>query len=189
MDDEHYFDLLQGYPIVFELEGLSRGLGPEHPTVRVLADARKSLDAEKLEAAQAAFDALPEQVVNRALYPWTGGPPPSYICELYSASKLIGKAYGRDPVRCYLQIDAREGGGNSRWPADRDGHVVDPALVYEPRVYGWPVRVQIMEGSNREVVKDLLRKILDTLDRDWDMLIDPDSYPTVLPMEVDLENW
>jgi hypothetical protein len=77
VDDDCFIDLLQKYgPVFFELEDISRVLGTEHPTVRLMTDATESLDEDKLEAAQAAFDALPEQVLNRARYPWVGCPPP-----------------------------------------------------------------------------------------------------------------
>ncbi len=193
MDDDDFFDLLEEYSdVFFELEGVSRVLGPEHPTVRLMADAKESLDEEKLEAAQAAFDALPEQVLDRAHHPWIGCPPPSGIREKFRKfliPELVGEAYGKDPMGCYLQIDAREGLYDCYGPADGDGHVVDPALVYDPRLSNWPVRVQILEGSDPMVVKDLLKKILHKLDQDWDELTNPNSYPSILPCDGRFGAW
>ncbi len=194
VDDDCFIDLLQKYgPVFFELEDISRVLGTEHPTVRLMTDATESLDEDKLEAAQAAFDALPEQVLNRARYPWVGCPPPSGIREKLRKvllPELVGESYGKDPVGCYLQIDARKAWEDDPyWPADGDGHVVDPALVYDPGTHGWPVRVQIAEGSDQNVVRELLMKILDKLDEDWDELTDPDSYPNIFPVGEEILPW
>ncbi len=190
---EHVSDLIQTYSSVFfELESTSRVFGPEHPTVRLMEDATESLDEEKLEAAQAAFDALPKQVLYRAHHPWIGCPPPSGIREKFRKfliPELVGEAYGKDPMGCYLQIDAREDLYDCYGPADGDGHVVDPALVYDPRLSNWPVRVQILEGSDPMVVKDLLKKILHKLDQDWDELTNPDSYPSILPCDGRFGAW
>ncbi len=194
MDEEHFIDCLQRYQDVFlELEGISRVLGADHPTVKLMTDATEDLDEEKLEAAQAAFDALPEQVVNRARHPWIGYPPPAGIREKLRKvliPELVGESYGKDPVGCYLQIDAYEGDWD--WPdshPDQDGHVIETALVYDPKASDWPVHVQILEGSDKKIVKDLLRKILDKLDEDWDELTDPDSYPNIFPVGEEIFPW
>ncbi len=178
LEEEHYFFLLNCFePVFFEQENLSGILGPEHPTVRLMEDAEESLNWEKLQEAQAAFYALPEEVLNRVYHPWMGCPPPPGTTQKLReelTEERIGDSYGLEMVEAYLQIDAREVGENSTWPADEDGHAVVPTLVYDLREYeGWPVRVQIAEGSDPEVVKDLLEKILDNLAQNWDELTDP----------------
>jgi hypothetical protein len=180
LTDEEYFILVDTFqPVFFEQESASRVLGSEHPTVRLMEDAQESLDEEKLKEAQAAFDALPEEVLDRIYHPWMGCPPPPGTAQKLTENlteERIGDLYGLEMVEGYLQIDAREVGENAPWPADEDGHTVDPALVYDLRENGgWPVRVQIAEGSNPKVVKELLQKILANLER-WDELTDPNLH-------------
>ncbi len=178
LEEEHYFFLLNSFePVFFESEGVSRVLGPEHPTVRLMEDAAKSLDWEKLEEAQAAFYALPEGVLHRVYHPWIGCPPPPGTTQKLReelTEERLGDLCGLEMVECYLQIDAREVGEDAPWPADEDGHAVQPALVYDLRDSGgWPVRVQIAEGSDKQQALDLLKKILHNLEQNWDELTDP----------------
>ncbi len=188
LDDEYYFYLVNSYqPVFLELEGVSRVLGSEHPTVKLMKEAAESLDVEKLEAALAAFDALPEHVLHQSHHPWIGYPPPPGTREKLRKELipvLVGETSGPEPVGCYLQIDACETWEGAPWSADEDGHVVDPALVYDPRVYkDWPVHVQILEGSDKELVLKLLKKVSDRLEQDWDELINPNSYPSIFPKD------
>lgn len=188
---EFWHDDLRDYligsyqPVFFELEGISRVLGSEHPVVRLMEDAVNNLDQEKLEAAQAAFYTLPEHVLDRARHPWIGSPPSQDTHKKLGEQlihKLICEVYSARPAKCYLQIDAREVKESTPLPAGEDGHEVNPALVYDLwRDHYWPVRVQILEGSDPMAVKDLLKKILHKLDQDWDKLIDPGSYPNIFP--------
>ena len=178
LEEGYYFYLVDIYqPVFFEHENTSRILGSEHPVVRLMEDAVESLNWETLEEAQTAFYALPEEVLDRIYHPWMGCPPPSGTAQRLReelTEERIGDLYGLEMVEGYLQIDAREVGEDAPWPADRDGHTVVPALVYDLRESGgWPVRVQIAEGSDPRVVKGLLQKILDNLDQNWDELINP----------------
>ncbi len=181
MEEEHYFFLLNCFePVFFEQENLSRILGPEHPTVRLMAEAVESLNWEKLKEAQAAFYALPEEVLDRIYHPWMGCPPlPGTTQRLREelTEEKVGDLYGWEIVEGYLQIDAREVGENSTWPADEDGHAVVPALVYDLRESGgWPVRVQLAEGSDKQQVLALLKKAHDMLEQGWEELTDPTYY-------------
>ncbi len=178
LEEEHYFFLLNCFePVFFEQEKLSRILGPEHPTVRLMEDAEESLNWEKLQEAQAAFYALPEEVLDRIYHPWMGCPPPPGTTQRLREAlteERVGDSYGLEMVETYLQIDAREVGKDAPWPADEDGHAVIPDLVYELRDSGgWPVRVQIAEGSDPKVIKELLQKILHKLAQNWDELTNP----------------
>lgn len=178
LEEEHYFFLLNCFePVFFEQKNLSRILGSEHPVVRLMEDAEDSLDWEKLEEAQAAFYALPEEVLDRVYHPWMGCPPPPGTAQRLRArltEERIGDLYGLEMVEGYLQIDAREFGEGASWPADEDGHAVVPAFVYDLRENGgWPVRVQIAEGSDKQQILALLKKVHNRLEQDWDELITP----------------
>jgi len=163
-----------------DLPGICRVLGEDHPIVRLIAKATEIGDIEELTVAQAAYEALPEEVLHRARYPWMGLPPPHGTREKLRqqlAPVLIGEGMpGPDPVGCYLQVDARKGyEGETGWETD-GGHVFRSAIVYDLRISDWPVRVQIREGSNKEIVLTLLDKIHARLEKDWDRLTDPDFY-------------
>ncbi len=180
--EERYFYLVNSYqPVFFQWKDASRVLGSEHPTVKLMGDAQDSLDEEKLQEAQTAFDALPEEVLNRIYYPWMGCPPPPGTTQRLReelTEERLGDLYGLEMVDTYLQIDAREAGEGAPWPTDEDGHAVVPALVYDRRESGgWPVRVQIAEGSDKQEVLALLKKAHDMLDQKWEELIDPTYYP------------
>jgi hypothetical protein len=72
---------------------------------------------------------------------------------------------------------------------DADGHVIDPAIVYDLRVHKkWPLRVQVAEGSDKRVVLKLLKKISETLERDWDELTDAERH-LKLPEEPASRDW
>lgn len=181
--EEHYFYLLNSYePVFFQWRDASRVLGSEHSTVKLMGDAQDSLDEEKLKEAQAAFYALPEEVLDRIYHPWMGCPPPSGTAQRLReelTEERIGDLYGLEMVESYLQIDAREVGEDAPWPADEDGHAVVPALVYDLRESGgWPVRVQIAEGSDKQQILDLLKKVHAMVEQKWDELVDPDRTST-----------
>lgn len=191
-EEDLFMWLWDTYNPVFEaLDGVSHVLGTDHPLSRLMAGAVKSLDPEELAVAEAAYEALPEYIKHRVDYPWIGSPPPPGTREKLrqtEAPKLDSEVMGREMVGCYLQIDAGRGYRDSAHrPADKDGHAIDPALVYNLRMHeGWPVRVQIVEGSDKELALDLLKKVIDRLEEDWDRLINPDLY---LRMPEDPSDW
>lgn len=186
IDERDFYCLLDEYqPVFFEREGLTRVLGEGHPVVKLMEEAVESLDTEELKVALAAYEALPEWVVHRIKNPWVGHPPPAGTRQRLReehAPELVGETSGREPVGCYLQIDARNGDRDEvHWAVDADGHVVDPAIVYDLRVHKtWPVRLQVAEGSDKRGVLELLSKISETLERDWDELIDPERHLKLL---------
>ena len=182
LSQNDYEDLIQeNNAMTRDQEGIARVMGEDHPLVQLIQRAIKIGDPEELAVAKAAYDALPEEFIHRVRHPWIGHPPPSGTREKLRnehAPRLVGEDMpGPDPVGCYLQIDAREGyREETYWTADEDGHVVDPAIVYDLRHVGWPVRVQVAEGSDKGLTLDLLKKICGLLERDWDNLTDPARY-------------
>lgn len=180
MSERYEDELLQHHGrMLADRQGIVRVIGKDHPVVRLIEIAFQSGDPEDLEVAQAAYDTLPERVLNRARHPWIGHPPPSGTRQKLReehASVLVGEEMpGPDPVGCYLQIDAREGyGAEVAWTTDEEGHVFDAAIVYDLRNSSWPVRVQICEGSDKETALALLKEICKKIAKDWDMLTDPD---------------
>lgn len=181
VDEEYYYQLLDEYQGVFiERAGVARVLGEDHPLSRLMEHAVDTLDPEELRVAQAAYEALPEEVVHRIHHPWVGHPPPPGTRQRLReehAPTLVGESTGEEPVGCYLQIDARKANREEANKAvDEDGHVVDPAIVYDLRVGTWPLRIQVAEGSDKEVVLELLRKISETLERDWDELTNAERH-------------
>ncbi len=180
-EEEEFFLLDSFQPVFFEQESTSRVLGSEHPTVRLMAEAVESLNWEKLKEAQTAFYALPEEVLDRIYHPWMGCEPPSGTTQRLReelTEERLGDLCGFERAEAYLQIDAREAGECAPWPTDEDGHAMVPALVYDLRESGgWPVRVQIAEGSDKQQILALLKKAHDMLDQKWEELIDPTYYP------------
>jgi hypothetical protein len=163
-------------------EGIARVLGVDHPIVGLIGKALETGGHEEVTVARSAYEALPEAVLNRARHPWIGHPPPHgtrHKLRKEQAGVLVGELDpGPDPVGCYLQVDAREAYGREYYHAvDNDGHVVDCALVYDFRVHtAWPVRVQVAEGSDKETVLALLRKIQGRIEMDRDNLTDATRY-------------
>ena len=149
-----------------DCDGLTRILGEEHPLIKLMESALRTGDPEELAVANAAYEALPDDIINRVRYPWMGHPPPPGTRETLrkeQAPVLAGEDMsGPDPVGCYLQIDARKGLRDEiDWTVDEDEHVLDAAIVYDLRVdKNWPVRVEIAEGSDMQLVLHLLKKIL-----------------------------
>ncbi len=190
MDERYEDDLWQQYGHMFlDRQGIVRVLGEGHPVVRLIEKAFHSGNLEDLEKAQAAYETLPERVLNRARHPWIGHPPPSGTRQKLReehAGVLVGESTpGPDPVGCYLQIDALEGYREEvACTTDEEGHVLDAAIVYDLRNSSWPVRVQIREGSDKETALALLREICAKIEKDWDRLTDPDRFfrpPAELP--------
>src|SRR5215203_7554425 len=111
-DEEHYYYLLNHYQsVLLELEGVARVLGKEHPVTRLMGGAVDSLDTEELDVALAAYEALPKHVIHKINHPWIGHPPPPGTREELReavAPKLVGEGTDREPVGCYLRVDARE---------------------------------------------------------------------------------
>jgi len=182
MSEGYEEDLLQeNMDMIRDREGIARILGENHPLVELIQKALKIGDPEELAVAKAAYDALPEEFIHRVRHPWIGHPPPSGTREKLRkehAAKLAGEDMpGPDPVGCYLQIDAREGyREETYWTVDEDGHVLDPAIVYDLRHVGWPVRIEVAEGSDKGLALELLKKICGLLERDWDSLTDSARY-------------
>lgn len=182
MSEGYQEDLLQeNIAMVRDQEGIARILGENHPLIRLIENALETGDPEELAVAKAAYEALPKEFIHRVHYPWIGHPPPPGTREKLrkeQAPRLVGEdMLGPDPVGCYLQIDAREGFREEiHWTVDEDGHVLDPAIVYDLRHLGWPVRVQVAEGSDKGLALTLLKKICGLLEQDWDNLTDPARY-------------
>jgi len=182
MSESQEEDLIQeNLDMIRDQEGIARVLGENHPLVELIQKALKIGDPEELAVAKAAYEALPEEFIHRVHHPWIGHPPPSGTREKLRnehAPKLVGEDMpGPDPVGCYLRIDAKESYQEEiHWTADEDGHVLDPAIVHDLRHVGWPVRVQVAEGSDKGLALELLKKICGLLERDWDNLTDPARY-------------
>jgi len=182
MSESQEEDLIQeNLDMIRDQEGIARVLGENHPLVELIQKALKIGDPERLAVAKAAYEALPEEFIHRVHHPWIGHPPPSGTREKLRnehAPKLVGEDMpGPDPVGCYLRIDAKESYQEEiHWTADEDGHVLDPAIVHDLRHVGWPVRVQVAEGSDKGLALELLKKICGLLERDWDNLTDPARY-------------
>lgn len=181
MDEGHIYRLIDEYAHVFiEQEGVARVLGEDHPVPRLMKHAEETLDPEELAVAHAAYEALPEEVLHRVHHPWVGHPPPPGTRQRLReelAPKLVGESIGEEPVGCYLQLDARKGSEEEvNVAVDKDGHMVDSAIVYDPRTAGCPLRVQVAEGSDKEKILELLRKVSETLERDWDELTDAERH-------------
>ena len=163
-------------------EVIARSLGADHPLPRLIENALNTCDPEELAIAKAAYDALPEEVINRMHHPWIGHPPPPGTREKLrheQAPRLVGESMpGPDPVGCYLQIDATDGRcrTGSKSIRDENGYVFEPAIVYDLRLSKVPVQVQILEGAEKGLVLDLLKKVCGLLERDWDRLTDPNLY-------------
>lgn len=149
--------------------------------MKLMERAVESMDTEELEVALAAYEALPEHLMHRVRHPWVGYPPPEGTRQRLReehAPELVGEGTDSETVGCYLQIDAREVSHEENdWSADENGHSIDPAIVYDLRTHdGWPVRIQIAEGSDKEVALRLLKKAFDKLELDWDELTDAKLY-------------
>jgi hypothetical protein len=177
MSHEYQEYVLTGHTELFVYsERLPEILGDTHPLVGLVRNALESGDQEELKVAEAALLALPEEVVHRMKHPWVGHPPPPG-----TRRKLIEEATRKlvgEPVGCYLRIDGRKGYREEiYWEVDEDDHVLDRAIVYDLRVHkDWPVRVEINEGSGKNLTVALLKKITQEVERDWDKLINPDRY-------------
>ena len=84
-----------------------------------------------------------------------------------SRERLLSE-YARKPVRRFAQIDCwEEGPGNTVLPGDGERYVVMGGETYELRNTDFPVRIQILDGADKETVLELLAKAYSVLAEDW----------------------
>lgn len=147
-------------------DSAQRILGGEHPLTQFVRNALGSGDPQLLQIAKTACDSGQE-----LLRPWTSLPEPT--------REEVLEEYAHKPVRCFLQVDGWEDkhGGDPVVHPDEEGHVLTSGMRYELRNTDFPIRVQIYEGSNKEVVLTLLSKAHTWLERGWERLTTPSSPP------------
>ncbi|HMC67124.1 MAG TPA: hypothetical protein VKI65_19465 [Gemmataceae bacterium] len=144
-------------------------LGKTDPLYRLLDEACKSRDPRALEVAKAAYEGQPDDIKERlARNGW--GPEPA----CWPAPEGLLAQYQDKQVRRFLQIDGCEMiAPDEDFLPDEDNHVLSKRLTFDLRSSDWPVRLQIIDGSSKDTVLALLRKVISELDTRWESLVNP----------------
>lgn len=92
------------------------------------------------------------------------------------------REYAKKPVRTFIQIDGFSDGDMG---SDSDGDNLWLTATYELRNCGHPLRIQVAEGSDTEVVLRLLAKAYAWIAKDGLDAPSPDPEPKVLLLRED----
>lgn len=177
MGEDEYWLVVQAHVGVLQYgPGIIRVLGEDHPVAKIIATALETGDPRHLEDASKAVDVLSEEVLDKVRHPWVGHPP-----SVKTPEELFEQISGRrDTVEWFLQIQGFQGPitaeSEIEQSPEKSENAVEAKIVYERSISGRPLRLLIREGSDKEVVLDLLRQVTDLLDREWDELINPEHY-------------
>ena len=177
MSEDEYLQVLLNYQdVILEGQDVIRVLGEDHPMAKIIATALEIGDYRHLNDASKVFDVLSQEILDKVRHPWVGYPPPFETYE-----ELCEQTFDcPGVVEWFLQIQGFQGPitAESETEKSPEGseNAVEAKIVYEHSISERPLRLLIREGSDKEVVLDLLRQVTDLLEGEWDQLIDPEHY-------------